>query len=520
MQKLRLRECWALFKQVPKGVQPLHDSLMKKYAKGISSAYQRLNKRAVTGALALALFSPNPLLAADNIDGIRQEIRIFLKSPASEFSPETIEKAQAYLGSAMLARDRHDKEQLQQSLAASRRSLAEAKRLGTDFRKRNRDVLKLRGAAREAGDNPMNPRLQSGDRSLIAMIQATEKGMYNQSEQHKREAIKTYQLLIDERLPQLIEETGRLISKAASAGGKNYAPQTYQRAKQWLAAAKAYIDGRSRETPKHPRQGILLASKAHQLTLQVKQWRRKTGSHEKLILEGRLDRLQLARKLGMKVNLDSPVEDVSIKALLDQIEKKQAQQKQDRIETEKMRKQLRLDMETGLARQKETLLKQQHAQLSGLKDAFRAKLERETFDKKRQERLRKSFHKGDAEIYSNLDGSILIRISKLKFESGRSSIHKKYYDLLARLKTGLEIYSDRKINIEGHTDNQGDARFNQKLSLKRAESVRDYLISANMDANHLKALGYGEVRPISTNDYDKGRAMNRRIDVIIQAPDA
>ncbi|MFQ5355933.1 MAG: OmpA family protein [Mariprofundaceae bacterium] len=517
MQKSHLRECWALFKQVLKTT--LYDSLMKKCVKGSFSIYQRLNNRVVPGALAFTLLLPLPLLAADNIDATRLEIRNFLKSTASEFSPETIEKAQAYLGSAMLARDRHDKEQLQQSLAASRRSLAEAKRLATDFQKRNRDVLELRIAAREAADNPMNPRLQSGDRSLLAMIQATEKGMYNQSEQHKREAVETYQLVINEMLPQLIGETGRLISKAASAGGKNYAPQTYQRAKQWLVAAKAYIGGHSQEMPKHPRQGILLASQARQLTLQVKQWRRKTGSHEQLILEGRSGRLQIARKLGMKVNFDNPVEDISIEELLNQIDKKQAQQKQGRVEIEKMRKQLHLDLETGLAKQKETLLKQQHEQLSGLKDAFRAKLERETFDKKRHERLRKSFNKGDAEIYSNLDGSILIRISRLKFESGRSSIHKKYFDLLARLKSALEIYSDRKVNIEGHTDNKGDARFNQKLSLKRAESVRDYLISANMDANHLKALGYGEVRPISSNDYDKGRAMNRRIDVIIQAPD-
>jgi len=47
--------------------------------------------------------------------------------------------------------------------------------------------------------------------------------------------------------------------------------------------------------------------------------------------------------------------------------------------------------------------------------------------------------------------------------------------------------------------------------------VRDFLIAAGMDGSRLKALGYGEVRPIASNDYDRGLAMNRRIDIIIQA---
>jgi len=50
--------------------------------------------------------------------------------------------------------------------------------------------------------------------------------------------------------------------------------------------------------------------------------------------------------------------------------------------------------------------------------------------------------------------------------------------------------------------------------------VRDFLISSGVSSARLKALGFGEVRPIASNDYEKGREMNRRIDVIIQPPDA
>jgi len=158
----------------------------------------------------------------------------------------------------------------------------------------------------------------------------------------------------------------------------------------------------------------------------------------------------------------------------------------------------------------------QGKQMGELKEAFRAKLERETFETRRQQKLHKIFKPAEVEILANLDGSLLLRLSALQFASSRTNIDKKYFDLLSRIRTGLELYPERKIIIEGHTDNRGDPKGNQILSLKRAETVRDFLIAAGMDGSHLKALGYGEVRPVASNDYDRGRAMNRRIDIIIQ----
>jgi len=168
---------------------------------------------------------------------------------------------------------------------------------------------------------------------------------------------------------------------------------------------------------------------------------------------------------------------------------------------------------------REKLLASSSEQLASMKDAFRAKLERETFEKKRQQRLQKLFKQGGAEILVNLDGSLLIRLTGLKFRSGRSKIDSKYFDLLNRLKEAMDIYQDRSLRIEGHTDDRGDVKPNQVLSLKRAEAVRDFLIAAGADGARLKALGYGEVRPIASNEFAKGRDMNRRIDVIINAPE-
>jgi outer membrane protein OmpA-like peptidoglycan-associated protein len=74
-----------------------------------------------------------------------------------------------------------------------------------------------------------------------------------------------------------------------------------------------------------------------------------------------------------------------------------------------------------------------------------------------------------------------------------------------------------KIQIEGHTDGDGSAAYNQKLSQARAEAVMAYLINAGVSGSRLTAVGYGEDRPIDTNATPEGKAQNRRVDFTILA---
>ncbi len=73
------------------------------------------------------------------------------------------------------------------------------------------------------------------------------------------------------------------------------------------------------------------------------------------------------------------------------------------------------------------------------------------------------------------------------------------------------------IMIEGHTDNIGSHRINDRLSLQRAESVKRYLVSRGVDENRIKTKGYGERRPIASNRQDFGRRLNRRTEIVIVA---
>ena len=69
------------------------------------------------------------------------------------------------------------------------------------------------------------------------------------------------------------------------------------------------------------------------------------------------------------------------------------------------------------------------------------------------------------------------------------------------------------VSIEGHTDNVGSNEYNQKLSLRRTNTVRNYLINKGIDGSRLTAIGFGEEKPIASNATDEGRAQNRRVEL-------
>ena len=70
-----------------------------------------------------------------------------------------------------------------------------------------------------------------------------------------------------------------------------------------------------------------------------------------------------------------------------------------------------------------------------------------------------------------------------------------------------------KVEISGHTDNVSSAAFNKKLSSKRANAVKDFLVSKGIDTRRITTVGYGEERPLASNDDEiDGRELNRRVE--------
>lgn len=103
--------------------------------------------------------------------------------------------------------------------------------------------------------------------------------------------------------------------------------------------------------------------------------------------------------------------------------------------------------------------------------------------------------------------------SEVNFAFDSSELRPQAEVTLDEVARRLREHTDVRIRIEGHTDSVGSAQYNQGLSERRAESVRDYLASQGVDANRMMAVGYGEQRPVATNETDEGRALNRRVEI-------
>ena len=78
----------------------------------------------------------------------------------------------------------------------------------------------------------------------------------------------------------------------------------------------------------------------------------------------------------------------------------------------------------------------------------------------------------------------------------------------------LKEWGDVKVEIAGHTDSRGSDKYNMNLSQRRAEAVRNYLISKGIAAERLSAKGYGESQPVADNATDEGRFKNRRVELV------
>ena len=101
------------------------------------------------------------------------------------------------------------------------------------------------------------------------------------------------------------------------------------------------------------------------------------------------------------------------------------------------------------------------------------------------------------------------------FDTNKHLIHKKYFNELDRIAIMLNQYPTIVVEIGGHTDSDGDALINQKLSEKRAKSINDYLVNKGVGAHQLILKGYGESQPKYLNTSDWNKSLNRRSEIKI-----
>jgi len=125
------------------------------------------------------------------------------------------------------------------------------------------------------------------------------------------------------------------------------------------------------------------------------------------------------------------------------------------------------------------------------------------------------FEADEADVYKK-GNQLVIRLKGIGFPVGQAVIMPDTYSLLSKVQRAIRTFDDPSVIIEGHTDSTGTHEFNKNLSLQRAESVRKYLIAnQTLPTEKVTTAGYGSEKPLASNATPEGRAMNRRIDIII-----
>ena len=163
-------------------------------------------------------------------------------------------------------------------------------------------------------------------------------------------------------------------------------------------------------------------------------------------------------------------------------------------------------------------LKQQIALLEGKTREEQAAIERLEKEKRFNELFNEvtgHFSAGEAEVYKQ-GNRLIIRLRAIQFPVGQSIIMPDNYGLLSKVQRAIRTFGEPEVVIEGHTDTAESEEVSEHLSQERAESVRKYLVAnQTLPEDKIVAVGYGSKRPLASNETEMGRAINRRIDVVI-----
>ena len=135
------------------------------------------------------------------------------------------------------------------------------------------------------------------------------------------------------------------------------------------------------------------------------------------------------------------------------------------------------------------------------------------------QRLLGAARAGQVEVQRTQDNRLLVRATgDSAFETGRTAVTTGFRQTLDLVAAALVDTPAARVAIIGHTDSRGSDVLNNRLSKERAESTRDYLIARGVAFERLLAEGRGKAEPVADNATPEGRALNRRVDLLISAP--
>jgi OOP family OmpA-OmpF porin len=363
------------------------------------------------------------------------------------------------------------------------------------------DVLSARERARKAGAPALfTIDLADADERLHDLARLVERGRVEDAKNRRVTLIDTYLSLELASLKKGTDQAAEAaLGRARAVGAERHAPKTLKRAEDELAVARSVLEADREDRERadaHARRAIALAERATQITEVVKDFDRLDYSPEDVVLWYQGHLAAVVAPLGDgEPPFDRPDREV-VKELTDRV-----------AEAAKSSTELKAELEKASSRY-EDLLKSESAQRQKVEQAEREN--RERFD-----RVQALFTPEEADVFRQRQ-NVLIAAHGFWFPSGGSEIDAVNFGLLNKIVKAIREFPQARIAVMGHTDAAGDADVNLALSQERARKVARFLVDVGgVEARRVTAQGFGETRPVASNDTKEGRAANRRVEILI-----
>lgn len=412
------------------------------------------------------------------------------------------------------------------------------------------DAIKAREDARSAGATVFEEEYPEAEKRFIELTEAIEKDNLDWARNNKTQVIDNFrELELRAIKDRTLGEVRMLIEQAEKEGAKKIAPEIFSDVQGELAAVDTFISENPYEKEamlKKANAVLFNAQRLLQITRHSEQVKAMKPIEVTLSLEDSLYRMsqKLAtldmRNEPFKTQFDNIIAAISALQSDRQFMVDQVKDLKEEVESQK---QAHLkgteDLKSKYENEIDTLTKRiavlegqtrgEQAEMQRLQEEKRAnelRLEAEKLMTERRLEAERRFNQlynevqtffqpDEAEVYKQ-GSQLVIRLRAIQFPVGKAIIMPENYALLSKVQKAIRTFRDPEVLIEGHTDSTGSSALNETLSQQRAEAVREYLVAnQTLPVEKISSIGYGSVRPLASNETAEGRAINRRIDVIV-----
>jgi outer membrane protein OmpA-like peptidoglycan-associated protein len=392
-------------------------------------------------------------------------------------------------------------------IAAGRAQLEQAQKYAKKSRFHMPDVIESRNAAIKANAGQFKKEFAILENDFSKMAKAVEEDNIKYVTRKKKSIDKRYRVL--ELLAikaTALSEVRQMMKTAKSRDLDEVAPKSFVLAQSKLDDAEQYITGNryaKEGISQKVREAKFYAQRLYQIAGTSKKLDEMEPEEISLWMEGYLHQSSMALKGNDRRNMSfDGHQDEILRDISDIKENRSASAAQLEAKAAEIAK-----------------LKQRVADLEGTTYKERADKERLAAEKKFNAlytMVQGYFTDQEAEVYKK-GQQCIIRLRAIQFPVGQAVIVPSNYALLTKVQKAIKTFGSPQVRIEGHTDSTGTEGLNQRLSHNRAQAVKQYLVAnATLPGSNISALGYGSSRPLVSNATASGRAINRRIDVVIK----